>query len=394
MSADGGNSKIVEMKARETEPKAPIVAPAVAAAPAPVPAPEAKPKRGSRRFVIMAIVPAILVAVGLWFWLTGGRYASTDNAYVQQDRVTITADIPGRIVDVAVKTNQHVKKGDLLFRLDPEPYRITLAEDEAALASARLSVEQLRSTYQMALTEEQQARTDVDFAQRSFDRQQDLLKKGVASQATYDQAEQTLRAAEKTLTQATEKASSAVAGLGGDPNIKTDQHPAVLAAIAKRDQAALDLAHTETRAPVDGVVSQTGPLQVGGYVSSPQAMPTALLSLVETGDTWVDANFKETDLTKMLPGQKATIWIDAYPGHTYQGEVASIGAGTGSMFSVLPAQNATGNWVKVVQRVPVRIRFSEPTNNLPLRMGLSASVEVDTESGAGSAAAAEKPAAQ
>jgi membrane fusion protein, multidrug efflux system len=394
MSADGGNSKIVEMKARETEPKAPFVAPAVAPAPAPVPVPETKPKRSSRRFLIMAIVPAILVAVGLWFWLTGGRYASTDNAYVQQDRVTITADIPGRIVDVAVKTNQHVKKGDLLFRLDPEPYRITLAEDEAALASARLSVEQLRSTYQQALTEEQQARTDVDFAQRAFDRQQDLLKKGVASQATYDQAEQTLRAAEKTLTQATEKASSAVAGLGGDPNIKTDQHPAVLAAIAKRDQAALDLAHTETRAPVDGVVSQTGPLQVGGYVSSPQAMPTALLSLVETSDTWVDANFKETDLTKMLPGQKATIWIDAYPGHTYQGEVASIGAGTGSMFSVLPAQNATGNWVKVVQRVPVRIRFSESTNNLPLRMGLSASVEVDTESGAGSAAAAEKPAAQ
>jgi len=208
MSADGGNSKIVEMKVRETEPKAPAVAPAVAAAPAAVPAPEAKPKRGSRRFLIMAIVPAILVAVGLWFWLTGGRYASTDNAYVQQDRVTITADIPGRIVDVAVKTNQHVKKGDLLFRLDPEPYRITLAEDEAALASARLSVEQLRSTYQQALTEEQQARTDVDFAQRAFDRQQDLLKKGVASQATYDQAEQTLRAAEKTLTQATEKASS------------------------------------------------------------------------------------------------------------------------------------------------------------------------------------------
>jgi membrane fusion protein (multidrug efflux system) len=184
MSADGGNSKIVEMKARETEPKAPPVAPPVAAAVAPVAATAAKPKRGSRRFVIMAIVPAILLAVGLWFWLTGGRYASTDNAYVQQDRVTITAEIPGRIVDVAVKTNQHVKKGDLLFRLDPAPYRIALAEDEAALASARLSVEQVRATYQMALTEEQQARTNVDFAQKAFDRQQDLLKKGVASQAT------------------------------------------------------------------------------------------------------------------------------------------------------------------------------------------------------------------
>src|SRR5258707_9692908 len=275
MSADGGSSKIVEMKAREPEPKAAPVAAPVAAAPAPVPATETKPKRGSRRFVIMAIVPAILVAVGIWFWLTGGRYVSTDNAYVQQDRVTITADIPGRIVEVAVKTNQHVKKGDLLFRLDPEPYRITLAEDEAALASARLSVEQLRATHQMALAEEQEAKSDLDFAQKAFDRQQDLLKKGVASQATHDQAAQAFRAAQQAVTQATEKASSALAGLGGDPNIKTDQHPTVLAAIAKRDQAALDLAHTEARAPVDGVVSQTERLQVGGYVSSPEAMPTA-----------------------------------------------------------------------------------------------------------------------
>jgi membrane fusion protein (multidrug efflux system) len=147
-------------------------------------------------------------------------------------------------------------------------------------------------------------------------------------------------------------------------------------------------------APVDGIVAQTAQLQVGGYVSSPQAMPTALLSLVETNDTWVEANFKETDLTRMAPGQKATISVDAYPGCTYRGEVGSIGAGTGAMFSVLPAQNATGNWVKVVQRVPVRIHFDQGACSRPLRMGLSASVEVDTESGVGSAAAAEKPAAQ
>jgi membrane fusion protein (multidrug efflux system) len=393
MSADGGNTKIVEMKAREPEPR---VAPAAGApAPAPPAATETKPKRGYRRFAIMAIVPAILVAIGLWFWLTGGRYVSTDNAYVGQDRATITADIPGRIVDVAVKANQHVKKGDILFRLDPEPYRIALAEAEAALASARLSVDQLRATYQVALDEEQHARSDVDFAQRAFDRQQDLLKKGVASQATYDQAEQTLHSAQQTLAQDTEKASSALAGLGGDANIKTDSHPTVLAAMAKRDAAALDLAHTETRASVDGIVSQNGNLQVGNYVSSPAAMPTALLSLVETNDSWVDANFKETELTKMRPGQKATVWVDAYPSCIYHGEVASIGAGTGSMFSVLPAQNATGNWVKVVQRVPVRIHFGgDPGCDMPLRMGMSASVEVDTQSGPGSAAAAEKPAAQ
>src|SRR5262249_27455499 len=169
-------------------------------------------------------------------------------AYVGQDRVTITADIPGRIVEVAVKTNQSVKKGDLLFRLDPEPYRIALAQDEAALASARLSVEQLRATYQMALAEEAQAKSDLDSGQKAFARQQDLLKKGVASQATYDQAEQALHTGEQASTQAKEKASAALAALGGDPNIETDKHPTVLAAIGKRDQAALDLAHTETHA--------------------------------------------------------------------------------------------------------------------------------------------------
>ena len=396
MSADGGNTKVVEMKAREPEPRVPPPAPAaVAPAPPQAPATEARPKRGLRRIAIMASVPAILAAAGLWFWLTGGRYVSTDNAYIGQDRATITADVPGRIVEVAVKSNQLVKKGDLLFRLDPEPYRIALAQAEAALASARLSVEQLRATYQVSLAEEEQARNDVDFAQRAFDRQQDLLKKGVASQATYDQAERALRTARETLAQDTEKASSALVGLGGDANIKTDLHPTVLAAIARRDAAALDLAHTETRASVDGIVAQNGNLQVGNYVSSPAAMPTALLSLVETNDTWVDANFKETELTKVRPGQKATVWVDTYPSCTYHGEVASIGAGTGSMFSVLPAQNATGNWVKVVQRVPVRIHFSsDPGCDMPLRMGMSASVEVDTQTGPGAAAAAEKPASQ
>src|SRR5262245_9974214 len=266
MSADGGNTKIVEMKREGEARPSPAVPPAAAAAP-PAPAAEAKPKRRVRRLLIMGVVPAILLAIGAWFWLTGGRYASTDNAYVQQDRVTITADIPGRIVEVAVKTNQRVEEGDLLFRLDAEPYKITLAQDEAALASARLSVDQLRATYQMALAEEGQAKGDLDFAQKAFDRQQDLLKKGVASQATYDLAEQALHKAEQSSTQAKEKASAALAALGGDPKIDTDKHPTVLGAIAKRDQAALDLAHTETRAPVDGVVSQTDRLQVGAYVS-------------------------------------------------------------------------------------------------------------------------------
>jgi membrane fusion protein (multidrug efflux system) len=380
MSADGSQSTVVELK-READPKA---APA-GAAPGLAPAP--RPSNRRRRLLIMASVPILLAVVGGYFWLTGGRYASTDNAYVGQDRVTITADVPGRIVEVAAKTNQQVKKGDLLLRIDPAPYRIALAQADAALASARLSVDQLRATYQQAVAEETQAQSDVEYNQKAFDRQQDLLKKGVASQATYDQAENALRSAQQSLTQAKEKALAAIAGLGGDPNIETDKHPTVLAAIAKRDQAALDLANTEVHAPADGIVSQNTRLQVGAYVSSAQAMPTDLLSLVETDNTWIEANFKETDLTNMAVGQKAKVWVDAYPKCTFTGEVASIGAGTGSSFSLLPAQNATGNWVKVVQRVPVRVKL-DSTGCAPLRMGMSADVEVDMQSAGPMAAAA------
>jgi membrane fusion protein (multidrug efflux system) len=380
MSADGGNTKTAETKAPD-------------AAPARPPAPQAKPAApGRRRYLVMAAVPVLLLAVGAYFWLTSGRYASTDNAYVRQDKVTITSDVSGRIVEVAVGENQHVKQGDLLFRIDPEPYRIALAQAEAATALARLSVDQLRSSYQQALAAEKTATEDVDFSQKAFDRQHDLLKKGFASEASYEQAENNLHTAEQALAQATERAQSALAGLGGDASIKTDDHPTVAAALAKRDQAALDFKHTATTAPIDGVVAQTARLQVGAYVTSPAGNPTALLSIVDTNEIWVEANFKETDLTHMAVGQPARITIDAFPGHSFDATVASIGAGTGSEFSVLPAQNASGNWVKVVQRVPVRLRFSETIGDVPLRTGLSASVAVDTKGDGTEVGASQSPA--
>ena len=368
MSADGGDK-------RPGEPAIPVKTggrPPEAASPPPAPA------RSNRRFYLMAAVPVLLVLVGGYFWLTGGRAASTDNSYVQQDKVTITADVPGRIVKVAVGANQHVAAGDLLMQIDPEPYRIALAQADAAVATARLSVEQLRSAYQQALVEQKTSTDDLAFKQKTFDRQRDLLTKGVASQATYEQSENDLHTAQETLAKANEGVLAAQAGLGGDPSIKTDDHPTVLAALARRDQAALDLKNTSVIAPVAGVVAQSGNLQVGGYVASPAANPTALLAIVETDDTWVEANFKETDLTKMVPGQKAEVWIDAYPSHKFAGVVESIGAGTGAEFSLLPAQNATGNWVKVVQRVPVRIKITDKLpDGIVLRTGLSASVTVD-----------------
>ena len=371
MSADGATPKVVEMKLPEN--------------PKPAAVPAEPPRRSRRRFVIMALVPAILLAIGGYLWLSGGRYASTDNAYVQQDRVTITADVSGRIVEVAARENDVVAEGQLLFRINPDPYRIALAGAEAALATARLQVDQLRAAYEQAMAEEKAADDDVAFKQKTFERQEGLLKKGIASQANFDTAENDLHTAEQVLSQAKQRSESALAALGGDASIETDTHPMVLAALAKRDQATLDLANTDVKAPSAGIVSQSDRLQVGQYVTA----ATPVLAIVETGHSWIEANFKETDLTRMKVGEPATITIDAYPDHSLTGEVASIGAGTGAEFSILPAQNATGNWVKVVQRVPVRIGFTEPLGDLPLRSGLSASVSVDLRNGASSTAAAE-----
>jgi membrane fusion protein (multidrug efflux system) len=331
-------------------------------------------RRRLRRLALMLVVPLVILIGGGWWWVTGGRWVSTDNAYVHQDIVMLGPDVPGRIAEVAVTENQHVDRGQLLFRLDARPYGIALKEAEANIAAARLQVEQRRAAYQQALAERAAAAQNLEFRQREFDRQAQLAQGGFAAQARLDQARNDLDAARQRAATAEEGVVAAVAALGGDPNIATDDHPLVREALARRDQARLDLEHTTVAAPAPGVVSQTDRLQVGQYVP----VGTPVLSLVETEDSWIEANFKETDLTHMRPGQPATVELDAYPGVDLTATVGSIGAGTGSEFSVLPAQNATGNWVKVVQRVPVRLRLTTPDDGARLRAGLSAEVSVDT----------------
>ena len=366
MSADGGEERA---DARTAAPQL------RAEPPVPPPAPEPPKKSNRNRILLMAAVPVLIVLVGGYFWLTGGRYASTDNAYVQQDRVTISPQVSGNIVNAPVGENAVVKAGDVLFKIDDRPYQTALAEADAALASARLQVDQLRANETAAVAAVNAAQDNVAFYQKDFDRQQGLLGKGVSSQADYDQAEQNLHTAQQALEQAKEHEVSTLAALGGNASIQTDDHPMVKAAQAQRDQAALNLANTVVTAPADGVVAQSDKLLVGQAVS-PQI---AVMSLVETQTSYVEANFKETDLTRMQPGQSAEVEIDAYPGHKFRGEVASIGAGTGAEFALLPAQNATGNWVKVVQRLAVRVRFVDNVD-VPLRTGLSASVSVDLQS--------------
>ena len=338
---------------------------------------EAK-KRRPIRLILMIALPLALAVGGGYMWLTGGRYVGTDNAYLEQNRVAITADQSGRIVKVAVRENQPVKKGDLLFTIDPQPYQIALNQADAAVAAARLQVEQLRSTYQQAVASQKAAEDTLDYQQKVFSRQQDLLKRGVSSTADFDTAQNALNTAQQNLAQAKEKVAGALTALDGDPNLPTDNHPAVMQAIAAREAAALALQETSVYAPADGVVSQTDRLRVGQSVTNPAMAPTVLMTLVETSTAYVEANFKETDLTHMRVGQPAEITFDAYPDRTFRASVESIDAGTGSAFSILPAQNATGNWVKVVQRVPVRMKLDQPLDIAAIPAGLSASVDVDT----------------
>jgi membrane fusion protein (multidrug efflux system) len=331
----------------------------------------AAPRKKRLRTLLMLSVPLLIAAVGLFLWLSSGRYVSTDNAYVQQDKVPVSAEVTGPVMEVAVRENQRVKKGDLLFRIDPRPYRIALAQAEAALASAQVSVNKLEAESAGTGADIQGATANLGFAERALSRQAELLERGFTTRARYDEAQHSVQEARERLSNARAEAEIKRAALRQGP---VSSQPEVLAALAARDKALLDLKRTEVHAPIDGYVSQTDRLQIGSAVVP--GLP--ILTIVRSGDVWVEANYKETDLDRMAPGQPAEVKLDAYPSAKIRGHVASIGRGTGSEFSVLPAQNASGNWVKVTQRVPVRIAIDGDPGR-PLIAGLSAEVTVDTK---------------
>jgi len=337
-----------------------------------VPAPVTK-KRSWLRIALMVSVPLLIAAVAGYFYLTGGRYQTTDNAYISQDMISISPDVSGRIVQVNVKENQRVKAGDVLFVIDPEPYRIAVEQANAAIATARVDVSTKATDTGSAAADIESANADISLAQATYDRQNALWQKGFTTKAALDAAQHEVLAGKARLATARAAAAKAQVQLGS--GVEGSGIPAaVQAAMADRDKAQMNLTRTVVRAPVDGIISQTTRLQVGNI--TPSGVPA--LSLVISNTPWVTANFKETQLGNMRIGQPVELKFDAYPGVKLCGEVQSIGAGTGSEFSILPAQNANGNWVKVTQRVPVRIAITCKTDRA-LIAGLSTAVAVDTK---------------
>lgn len=333
----------------------------------------APPRRKLGKLALMISVPLLVVIGGGLYWLSMQGKVSTDNAYVKQDMVSVSAEVGGRIVEVDVKENQQVKAGDLLFRVDPTPYQIAISQADAAIASAQASQTALAHDSALSGADAAAARNNIAFAQSNFDRQAALWKRGFTTKADYDAAQHALNAAQDQLRLAEADSAQARAKLATGSAVP-GVFPAIAAAQAQRASAVLNLQRTEVRAPLSGQVSQTDRLEPGQQIIS--GLP--VVTIVGDHSSYVEANFKETDLADMRVGQPAVLTFDAYPGVKLKGHVASIGAGTGSSFSVLPAQNATGNWVKVTQRVPVRIAIDQ-TSSRQLIDGLSTNVTVYTD---------------
>jgi membrane fusion protein (multidrug efflux system) len=328
---------------------------------------------GRLRWPLMLGGPLLILAIVAYFVLTGGKTQTTDDAYVQVGKAPISAAIPGRVIEIDVKENQIVKKGQVLFKLDPIDLQAAADRAEAQLAAARLQVVSLRNAYDQQKLVLASDLTTQAYARKEADRQRALLAAGVASEQQATEATHNADMADAAVAVARQQVATALANLG--PALSdADAYPTVLQGKAARSAAAVDLFHTVIVAPMDGIVTRVDQLQLGAYINASQ---TAFWLL--SGDPWVAANFKEDQLGKMRVGQHATIEIDALGGRKFPGHVESFSPGAGDSFSPLPAQNATGNWIKVVQRLPVRIAFDKAPPDVAARAGLSTKVTVDVQ---------------
>ena len=331
-------------------------------------------KRHATRFALLVLVPLAVLALGIVYYLSTGRYVSTDNAYVGSQRVLITPDVSGKIVKIAVQEGQHLAVGDVLFEIDPVPYRIAVTQAEARLALARTEYDNLRT---MASSFERQidlARQTLQLRQADMKRKSDLVGSNVGSKADLDNSAITVVGARTGLEQLEQQLAGIRTQLLDRPDLPFEVFPPAQQAQAALDSAKRDLANTVLRSPIKGIATQVPSIQMGRYLSA----GNPVFSVVADDRPWVDANPKETDLTYVREGQPVTVSVDAYPDRVWHGVVAAISPGTGAQFSILPPQNASGNWVKVVQRVPLRIEFAPGEDTSPLRAGMSTVVEIDT----------------
>ena len=346
---------------------------AIAAAPTPEKA-SRSPRRRWSRWALYALLPLVLIAGAYWY-VSGGQVMSTDDAYVEADKVGISTDISGIVKEIDVSNNQEVTAGQALFRMDDLPFRLALDRAEAQVGNVRNDLNALKANYGDLEAQIKQAQDDIAYYDREFHRQQDLASKNVASQQTFDTARRNLQNAQQKLASLNQQLAAIAANLNGDPSTPVEQHPRYRDAVAQRDEAARQLDHTVVKAPFAGIVTNVPAIAPGKYL---QASMTAFY-LVATDHLWIDATPKETELTYVRPGQPVTVTVDTYPDAEWHGTVESISPAAAQEFSLLPAQNTSGNWVKVVQRIPMRVRVDTSDKNLPpLRAGMSVEVDVDT----------------
>jgi membrane fusion protein, multidrug efflux system len=326
------------------------------------------------RMILLIVVPMIAAVAGLGFYLSGGRYISTDNAYVGAQKVLITPDISGKVSRIVVREGQHVAPGDVLFEIDAEPFKLALAQAQAKLASVRVDLSNLKANVKSLATLAELSQKNVELKQRDVERKAALLAKSTGSQLDLDNSAAATVTAQLMAQFALQQKASTLNQLLGDPDLPLEDFPAYRQAKAAVEQAERDLNHTVLRAPMSGTATQVDNIQLGRFVMA----GTPVFGVIDDAAPWVDANPKETDITYLRVGQKVAIDVDTFPGHTFRGTVGSVSPGTGAQFAILPPQNASGNWVKVVQRVPVRIAFDPDQNTKDLRSGMSVSVEIDT----------------